>query len=357
MSGLIAGGMLSGLGQGIAQFGATMSALERERERLEEARALKREELAARMADRAMERDSKMSQKEMELEGRLANTQAAGAAAKATAEATYGTQPSEDQVIRRLMLENGWSREEAAQAYRADPVMVNAGADMENPPTSAFDRKGSIERGGKVIKAEQDQLRFNRPSYADQYAKGEEGMQGVRQREGIINGTMNPGKVADATAATKNGERFKMSNGSVLKVGTGDTATTEVGEAEAAKDRATRDGSEKYKGIRDQINLVDSQRKSADTRIRELIDLQKSEAANVYGQDEKKAVIERYSKQIATEQKRREQLDALFGKLNDQLFSGGSSPGAPAGRVGGTLPPDAKGVSNAWQQYQQMKGR
>jgi hypothetical protein len=357
MSGLIAGGMLSGLGQGIAQFGATMSALERERERLEEARALKREELAARMADRAMERDSKMSQKEMEVEGRLANTQAAGAAAKATAEATYGTQPSEDQVIRRLMLENGWSREEAAQAYRADPVMVSAGADMENPPTSAFDRKGSIERGGKVIKAEQDQLRFNRPGYSDQFAKSEEGMQGVRLREEMLNGTRNPGKVADATLSTKTGERFSMNNGSVLKKSTGDTATTEVGEAEAAKDRATRDGSEKYKGIRDQINLVDSQRKSADTRIRELIDLQKSEAANVYGQDEKKAVIERYNKQIATEQKRREQLDALFGKLNDQLFSGGSSPGAPAARTGGTLPPTAEGVSNAVQQFHQMKGR
>lgn len=355
MSGLIAGGMLSGLGQGIAQFGATMSALERERERLEEARALKREELAARLADKASDRESRLLQKEMEIEGRMANTQAAGAAARATEEARSGVQPSEDQVIRRLMLENGWSREEAAQAYRADPVRMGIGPTLEEPESSIVDRKGSIERGGKVIKAEQDQLRFNRPSYADQYAKGEEGMQGVRQREGIINGTMDPGKVADATAATKNGERFKMSNGSVLKVGTGDTATTEVGEAEAAKDRATRDGSEKYKGIRDQINLVDSQRKSADTRIRELIDLQKSEAANVYGQDEKKAVIERYNKQIATEQKRREQLDALFGKLNDQLFSGGSS--APAGRAGGTLPPNAKGVSNAWQQYQQMKGR
>lgn len=350
MSGLIAGGMLSGLGQGIAQFGATMSALERERERLEEARLIKREELAARLADKAADRESRLMQKEMEIEGR-------GAAAKATAEATHGTQPSEDQVIRRLMLENGWSREEAAQAYRADPVMVSAGADMENPPTSAFDRKGSIERGGKVIKAEQDQLRFNRPGYADQYARGEEGMQGVRLREEMLNGTRDPGKVADATLSTKTGERFSMNNGSVLKKSTGDTATTEVGEAEAAKDRATRDGSEKYKGIRDQINLVDSQRKSADTRIRELIDLQKSEAANVYGQDEKKAVIERYNKQIATEQKRREQLDALFGKLNDQLFSGAAAPGAPAARTGGTLPPNARGVGNAWQQYQQMKGR
>lgn len=357
MSGLIAGGMLSGLGQGIAQFGATMSALERERERLEEARLIKREEIAARLADKAADRDSRLMQKEMEIEGRMANTQAAGAAAKATAEATHGTQPSEDQVIRRLMLENGWSREEAAQAYRADPVRMGIGPTLEEPESSIVDRKGSVERGGKVIKAEQDQLRFNRPSYADQYAKGEEGMQGVRQREGIINGTMDPGKVADATAATKTGERFKMSNGSVLKVGTGDTATTEVGEAEAAKDRATGDGSEKYKGIRDQINAVDSQRKSADTRIRELIDLQKSEAANVYGQDEKKAVIERYNKQIATEQKRREQLDALFGKLNDQLFSGAAAPGAPAARAGGTLPPNARGVGNAWQQYQQMKGR
>ncbi len=357
MSGLIAGGMLSGLGQGIAQFGATMSALERERERLEEARLIKREEIAARLADKAADRESRLMQKEMEIEGRMANTQAAGAAAKATAEATHGTQPSEDQVIRRLMLENGWSREEAAQAYRADPVRMGIGPTLEEPESSIVDRKGSVERGGKVIKAEQDQLRFNRPSYADQYAKGEEGMQGVRQREGIINGTMDPGKVADATAATKNGERFKMSNGSVLKVGTGDTATTEVGEAEAAKDRAAQGNSEKYKGIRDQINLVDSQRKSADTRIRELIDLQKSEAANVYGQDEKKAVIERYNKQIATEQKRREQLDALFGKLNDQLFSGAAAPGAPAARTGGTLPPNARGVGNAWQQYQQMKGR
>ncbi len=357
MSGLIAGGMLSGLGQGIAQFGATMSALERERERLEEARLIKREEIAARLADKAADRESRLMQKEMEIEGRMANTQAAGAAAKATAEATHGTQPSEDQVIRRLMLENGWSREEAAQAYRADPVRMGIGPTLEEPESSIVDRKGSVERGGKVIKAEQDQLRFNRPSYADQYAKGEEGMQGVRQREGIINGTMDPGKVADATAATKNGERFKMSNGSVLKVGTGDTATTEVGEAEAAKDRAAQGNTEKYKGIRDQINLVDSQRKSADTRIRELIDLQKSEAANVYGQDEKKAVIERYNKQIATEQKRREQLDALFGKLNDQLFSGAAAPGAPAARTGGTLPPNARGVGNAWQQYQQMKGR
>lgn len=357
MSGLIAGGMLSGLGQGIAQFGATMSALERERERLEEARLIKREELAARLADKASDRESRLLQKEMEIEGRMANTQAAGAAARATEEARSGVQPSEDQVIRRLMLENGWSREEATAAYRADPVRMGIGPTLEEPETSIVDRKGSVERGSKVIKAEQDQLRFNRPSYADQYAKGEEGMQGVRQREGIINGELDPGKVADATLSTKTGERFSMNNGSVLKKSTGDTATTEVGEAEAAKDRATRDGSEKYKGIRDQINLVDSQRKSADTRIRELIDLQKSEAANVYGQDEKKAVIERYNKQIATEQKRREQLDALFGKLNDQLFSGGSSPGAPAARTGGTLPPTAKGVSNALRQYQQMKGR
>ena len=80
MSGLIAGGMLSGLGQGIAQFGATMSALERERERLEEARLIKREELAARLADKASDRESRLLQKEMEIEGRMANTQAAGAA-------------------------------------------------------------------------------------------------------------------------------------------------------------------------------------------------------------------------------------------------------------------------------------
>lgn len=357
MSGLIAGGMLSGLGQGIAQFGATMSALERERERLEEARALKREELAARMADRAMERDSKMSMKEMEVEGRLANTQAAGAAAKATAEATHGTQPTEDQVIRRLMLENGWSRDEATQAYRADPIQVEVGPGMEEPGASVVDRKGSAKRGGKVIKAEQDQLRFNRPGYADQFAKSEEGMQGVRLREEMLNGTRDPGKVADATLSTKTGERFSMNNGSVLKKSTGDTATTEVGEAEAAKDRATKGETEKYKGIRDQINAVDSQRKSADTRIRELIDLQKSEAANVYSPEEKKAVFERYNKQIATEQERRKELDVLYGKLNDQLFSGGSSPGAPAARAGGTLPPNARGVGNAWQQYQQMKGR
>lgn len=357
MSGLIAGGMLSGLGQGIAQFGATMSALERERERLEEARLIKREELAARLADRAMERDSKMTMKEMEIEGRTANTQAAGAAARATAEATHGVQPSEDQVIRRLMLENAWSREEATQAYRADPVRMGIGPTLEEPADSIVDRKGSIERGGKVIKAEQDQLRFNRPGYSDQFAKSEEGMQGVRLREEMLNGTRDPGKVADATLSTKTGERFSMNNGSVLKKSTGDTATTEVGEAEAAKDRATKGENEKYKGIRDQINAVDSQRKSADTRIRELIDLQKSEAAAVYSQDERKAVIERYNKQITTEQKRREQLDVLYGKLNDQLFSGGSSPGAPAARTGGTLPPTAKGVSNALRQYQQMKGR
>ena len=151
MSGLIAGGMLSGLGQGIAQFGATMSALERERERLEEARLIKREEIAARLADKAADRESRLMQKEMEIEGRMANTQAAGAAAKATAEATHGTQPSEDQVIRRLMLENGWSREEAAQAYRADPVRMGIGPTLEEPESSIVDRKGSVERGGKVI--------------------------------------------------------------------------------------------------------------------------------------------------------------------------------------------------------------
>ena len=355
MSGLIAGGMLSGLGQGIAQFGATMSALERERERLEEARLIKREEIAARLADKAADRDSRLMQKEMEIEGRTANTQAAGAAAKATEEARSGVQPSEDQVIRRLMLENAWSREEAAQAYRADPVMVSAGADMENPPTSAFDRKGSIERGGKVIKAEQDQLRFNRPSYADQYAKGEEGMQGVRQREGIINGTMGPGKVADATAATKNGERFKMSNGSVLKVGTGDTATTEVGEAEAAKDRAAAaaDAPGSDKNYRADLGLISERRKNIDNEINTLRNLMKEAVANTYAQDDKNKIIASYTAKIEEQTKRRQALDQQIDALQARVSGsrGSTKPG------GSTLSPDARGVSNAVQQYHQMKGR
>lgn len=355
MSGLIAGGMLSGLGQGIAQFGATMSALERERERLEEARALKREELAARMADRALERESKMSMKEMEIEGRTANTQAAGAAARATAEATHGVQPSEDQVIRRLMLENGWSREEATQAYRADPVRMGIGPTLEEPETSIVDRKGSVERGSKVIKAEQDQLRFNRPGYSDQFAKSEEGMQGVRLREEMLNGTRDPGKVADATLSTKTGERFSMNNGSVLKKSTGDTATTEVGEAEAAKDRAAAaaDAPGSDKNYRADIGLISERRKNIDNEINTLRNLMKEAVANTYSKDDKNRIIASYTAKIEEQAKRRQALDQQIDALQARV-SGSRGPAKPGGSA---LSPDAKGVSNAWQQYQQMKGR
>jgi hypothetical protein len=350
--------MLSGLGQGIAQFGATMSALERERERLEEARALKREELAARMADRALERESKMTMKEMEIEGRTANTQAAGAAARATAEATHGVQPSEDQVIRRLMLENGWSREEAAQAYRADPVRMGIGPTLEEPETSIVDRKGSAERGSKVIKAEQDQLRFNRPGYADQFAKSEEGMQGVRLREEMLKGTADPGKVSDAYLAASDKGRFSMDGGSVLKKSTGDTATTEVGEAEAAKDRAAAaaDAPGSAKNYRADLGLISERRKNLDNEINTQRNLMKEAVANTYSKDGKNKIIADYTASIKELEKRRGELDRQMDELQARISGQRAGPAAPA-RTGGTLPPTAKGVSNAWQQYQQMKGR
>ena len=206
-----------------------------------------------------------------------------------------------------------------------------------------------------MIKAEQDQLRFNRPSYADQYAKGEEGMQGVRQREGIINGTMDPGKVADATAATKNGERFKMNGGSVLKVGTGDTATTEVGEAEAARDRAAAaaDAPGSAKNYRTDLGLISERRKNLDNEINTQRNLMKEAVANTYDQDGKNKIIADYTAKIGELEKRREYLDRQMDELQARI-SGSRGSAKPGGSA---LSPDARGVSNAVQQFHQMKGR
>lgn len=234
---------------------------------------------------------------------------------------------------------------------------MEIGPSLEEPGANVVDRKGSIDRGRAVIEAEENQTMLNRPGQADQFAKGKGGIQDVRLRGGIINGEMDPGKVADATAATDKGERFKMTGGSVLKVGTGETSSTEVGAAEAAKDLSGSTGGGP-RGIRDQINLVDAQRKSADTRIRELIDLSKAEAANVYSPQDKKEVNDRYKKEIDNERRRRDQLDALFAKLNDQLFSGAAQT-TSAGKTGAgkaTPPANAAGVNSTWQEYLRMKG-
>lgn len=364
MSGLVAGAMWGGLGQGIAQFGATMSALERERERLEEARALKREELAAKLADAASARREKYDAQDREQQMRLQERRIAADGSERAARVQYGSDATPEQIISQIAANEGLTLAEAKAVYQqevAGKTMAETGPTLEEPakPESfEVDREEMKRRGAARTKGMRDATMLSRPSQADDLAKGQGTARDTDLRDGIINGAADPAKVARGTLATKTGEMFSMNGGSVLEKSSGRTATTEVGEAEAAKDRAAAaaDAPGSAKNYRTDLGLISERRKNLDNEINTQRNLMKEAVANTYSQDGKNKIIADYTASIKELEKRRGELDRQMDELQARISGQRAGPAAPA-RTGGTLPPTAKGVSNAWQQYQQMKGR
>ena len=98
---------------------------------------------------------------------------------------------------------------------------------------------------------------------------------------------------------------------------------------------------------------ISERRKNIDNEINTLRNLMKEAVANTYSQDDKNKIIASYTAKIEEQTKRRQALDQQIDALQARV-SGSRGPAKPGGSA---LSPDAKGVSNAWQQYQQMKGR
>lgn len=245
MSGIIFGNMMSGLGQGVANYGSMM---ERERA-MEEERAMR---LALqRERDQAQEERLRLTQAARAPAGRERLTLEPGSDQETMIAARMGKSVPE----LRQLLQATKTGDFSAYGNKVD-VMERQGVDELDV---SGDTSDAVSRGtAKLVKTERTEFspkwesekremleKLGREmaglTYGKDYkdiAEGQDTASKMDNRDGIIAGRLDAGRVADATISAKGEDRFKGGEKSSTNVSTGKQELNELGKSEVRENNA-----------------------------------------------------------------------------------------------------------------------